>query len=71
MESVPDERRGGFLALRSPRAAGVVPLLRSESVSVDARGDILRVGPAPYLRDDQVRAGMEAICRRLAARAME
>jgi len=71
VESVPDERRGGFLALRSPRAAGVVPLLRSESVSVDARGDILRVGPAPYLRDDQVRAGMEAICRRLAARAME
>ena len=65
VESIPDERRGGFLALRTPFAATVVPLLRSESVYVDARGDILRIGPAPYLRDDQLREGMEAICRHL------
>jgi kynureninase len=65
VESIPDERRGGFLALRSPHAAAVASSLRAESVFVDARGDILRVGPAPYLRDDQVRAGMEAICRRV------
>ena len=62
---VPDERRGGFLALRTPFASTVVPLLRAESVYVDARGDTLRIGPAPYLRDDQVREGMEAICRHL------
>jgi kynureninase len=65
LEAMPDERRGGFLALRTSLAPTVVPLLRSESVYVDARGDILRVGPAPYLRDDQLRDGMEAICRRL------
>ena len=69
VESIPDERRGGFLAVRSPHAVAVASALRAESVFVDARGDILRVGPAPYLRDDQVRAGMEAICRRLRALA--
>ena len=67
VEPMPDERRGGFLAIRSPLATTVVPLLRSESVYVDARGDILRVGPAPYLRDDQVRDGMDVICRHLRA----
>ena len=67
VESMPDERRGGFLALRTPHATVVATSLRQESVFVDARGDILRVGPAPYLGDDQLRAGMEAICRRLAA----
>jgi kynureninase len=67
VEPMPDERRGGFLALRTPLATTVVPLLRSESVWVDARGDILRVGPAPYLRDDQLRDGMDIICRHLRA----
>jgi len=67
VESIPDERRGGFLAVRSPHASAIVSSLRSESVFVDARGDILRVGPAPYLRDDQLHAGMEAIGRRLRA----
>lgn len=65
VEPMADDRRGGFLAIRTPLATSVVPLLRSESVYVDARGDILRVGPAPYLRDDQLRDGMEAISRHL------
>jgi hypothetical protein len=65
VEPIPDERRGGFLAIRTHLAAAVVPRLRTESVHVDARGDILRVGPAPYLRDDQLRDGMAAICRQL------
>ena len=67
VEPMPDERRGGFLAIRAHLASTVVPLLRTESVYVDARGDILRVGPAPYLRDDQLRDGMDAICRQLRA----
>ena len=62
---MPDERRGGFLAIRTHLATAAVPLLRQESVYVDARGEILRVGPAPYLRDDQLRHGMEAVCRHL------
>jgi hypothetical protein len=30
-------------------------------VYADARGEILRLGPAPYLRDDQVRDGVLAL----------
>ena len=52
--AMPDERRGGFLAIRTPHGTAAVPSLRTDLVYVDARGDILRVGPAPYLRDDQI-----------------
>jgi kynureninase len=65
IEPMPDERRGGFLAIRTPRAADVARALREEEVFVDARGDILRVGPAPYVRDDQLRIGIDAIGRAL------
>jgi hypothetical protein len=34
-------------------------------VYVDARGDILRVSLAPYLRDDQVCNGVQAVVGRL------
>jgi kynureninase len=46
---------GGFLALRSPRATDLVRRLRTRGVWVDARGEILRLGPAPYLSDGQLR----------------
>jgi kynureninase len=51
---MPDDRRGGFLALRAPAAADIARLLRGRGVHADARGDLLRIGPAPYLRDDQL-----------------
>jgi len=54
IEPVPGEGRGGFLAIRAPRAVEIVRTLRTRSVYVDARGEILRIGPAPYLRDDQL-----------------
>jgi kynureninase len=46
---------GGFLALRSPGAAGLVRALRARGVWADARADVLRLGPAPYLSDRQLR----------------
>jgi kynureninase len=49
---------GGFLALRSPVAAELVRGLRARGVMTDARGDVLRLGPAPYLSDRQLRDGM-------------
>jgi kynureninase len=61
VESIPDERRGGFLAVRAPRAAAIVRALRSRGVWTDSRGDVLRMGPAPYLRDEQLRDGVEAL----------
>ncbi|HEY8259129.1 MAG TPA: hypothetical protein VIG08_15840 [Gemmatimonadales bacterium] len=46
---------GGFLALRSPAAISLTKRLRSRNVWTDARGDVLRLGPAPYLSDRQLR----------------
>jgi kynureninase len=60
VEPMPDDRRAGFLAIRTPHAGTVAQRLRARGVLVDARGDVLRLGPAPYLNDDQLR---EAIRR--------
>jgi kynureninase len=46
---------GGFLALRSPFAGALVQGLRTRGVLTDARGEVLRLGPAPYLSDRQLR----------------
>jgi kynureninase len=61
VEPMPDERRGGFLAIRAAAAKDIAQRLRERGVHVDARGDILRVGPAPYLRDDQLRDAISAL----------
>jgi kynureninase len=45
---------GGFLALRSPVAGAFVRGLRARGVLTDARGEVLRLGPAPYLSDRQL-----------------
>jgi selenocysteine lyase/cysteine desulfurase len=45
---------GGFLVLRSPAAGALVRSLRARGVWTDARGDALRLGPAPYLSDRQL-----------------
>ncbi len=50
----PLEEIGGFLALRSPVAPGLVRGLRARGVWTDARGEVLRLGPAPYLSDRQL-----------------
>jgi kynureninase len=57
---MPDERRGGFLAIDVTDAKAVVRRLRERGVYVDARRDVLRMGPAPYLRDDQLQHAMRA-----------
>jgi kynureninase len=58
VEPMPDDRRGGFLAVRMSDAADVSRALRARGVFTDARGDVLRLGPAPYLRDDQLLEGI-------------
>lgn len=49
---------GGFLAFRSPVAAALVRSLHARGVWADARGEVLRLGPAPYLSDQQLRDAM-------------
>ncbi len=54
--AVPDplEGIGGFLALRAPEAGPLARELARRGVRVDFRDDVLRLGPAPYLRDSQL-----------------
>jgi selenocysteine lyase/cysteine desulfurase len=63
-----DARRGGFVAVRVERAGDAVARLRSRGVIVDARGDLLRLGPAPYLTDDEIDAGVDALAAVLEGR---
>ena len=53
-QEIPAVRRAGFLAIRTPRATELVRALRHVAVFADARGEVLRLGPAPYLSDDQL-----------------
>ena len=59
--SVSLEGVGGFLALHSPHAEALRESLRARDVFVDHRGDILRLGPAPYLSDRQLCDAIEAL----------
>jgi len=52
--ATPPERFGGFVALRSPQAGTICAALREAGVLADHRGDVLRLGPAPYLADAQL-----------------
>jgi kynureninase len=52
---------GGFLSLRSPNAGTIHEALRARGVLTDHRGDRIRLGPAPYLSDDQLRAAMSEL----------
>ena len=53
--SVPLEELGGFLVLESPCAGQLHRQLKRRGVLTDFRGDKLRLGPAPYLSDTQLR----------------
>jgi len=54
LQDVPISRRGGFLAIHTLRAAEIVRALREVAIFADARGETLRLGPAPYLSDEQL-----------------
>jgi len=52
-----DQKRGGFVAFQVAGASRVVAKLRMDGVFVDARDDVLRLGPAPYVTDDELDRG--------------
>ncbi len=52
--SVRLSRRGGFLAMDSPRAGEICCKLRGCGVYADFRGRVLRLGPAPYVTGEQL-----------------
>jgi selenocysteine lyase/cysteine desulfurase len=51
---LPADHFGGFVALQSDRAVELREELLKENVFTDARGDILRFGPAPYTTKEQI-----------------
>ena len=57
------EDYGGFLALEVADAEEVSRRLAGEGVMTDSRGRYLRLGPAPYVTDDQLRRAVEAVKR--------
>ena len=58
--ATPLDAIAGFLALESPHAEALQHALADAGVATDSRGRSLRLGPAPYLSDDQLR---EAVAR--------
>lgn len=59
--SAPLDAIGGFLALRAPAAGAISAALKQRGVWTDYRGETLRLGPAPYLSDEQLRATLGAL----------
>ena len=57
----PLERLGGFLALRAPRAGELRAALAAAGVATDYRGEVLRLGPAPYTSGAQLDRAMAAL----------
>ena len=62
----PLERFGGFLALESPHAETLQARLAEAGVLTDSRRQYLRLGPAPYLPDEQLEAAVAALAEPLA-----
>lgn len=62
-----DERRGGFVTVRAPGAEAMVTRLRARGVLVDARNETLRLGPAPFLTDEEIDRGIDAVVDELPA----
>lgn len=58
---VPLASRAGFIALDSPVAGVLAAELAAAGVHVDHRDRSLRLGPAPYLSDAQIKAGVSAL----------
>jgi kynureninase len=57
----PLDEYGGFLALRSPVAGDLRRALGERGVLADSRDTWLRLGPAPYLADEQLERAVELL----------
>ena len=55
--------RGGFVAVAVENPAEVIEKSRRDGVLFDARGDIVRLGPAPYLTDAELDRGVEVFAK--------
>ena len=58
--------RGGFVSVRVPDAAAIAKALHEKGIVVDHRGDLVRLGPAPYTLDAELERGCDELLRLLA-----
>ena len=58
---VPVSALGAFLALPTAEAPRLHEALKEKDIWTDYRGDVLRLGPAPYLTDAQLNAARAAL----------
>ncbi|MGE3274826.1 MAG: kynureninase [Vicinamibacterales bacterium] len=65
--AIPPDGRAGFLAVRTARAQQLVEALRARDIHTDARGEYLRLGPAPYVTDTQLDDAVAAMAEILRA----
>lgn len=59
----PREARGGFIALAAPKARTLRDRLEWNGVHTDVRGELLRLGPAPYLGSEEIAKAMEILAK--------
>ncbi|WP_394843502.1 kynureninase [Pendulispora brunnea] len=59
--TTPLEGLGGFLSLRTARAGELQRALAARGVRTDSRAEYLRLGPAPYLSDDQIVSAVDIL----------
>ena len=52
---------GGFLSLISTQAESLCTRLQERGVLADYRGNLVRLGPAPYLTDSQIKGAIDAL----------
>jgi len=55
------DKIGGFLALKTKYAKDISEKLKNTLIYSDVRSDLLRLGPAPYISDDQLHSAMDCI----------
>ncbi len=53
--------RAGFMTFLTSHAGTISKKLREHNILTDYRGDFLRLGPAPYLADTQLRKAVECL----------
>jgi kynureninase len=63
-----DDGRGGFVSVRVADASDAVSMLRARGILTDARGPLLRLGPAPYVTDAELDLAIGAVREVLASR---
>lgn len=67
--SLPLASIGGFLSLKTPYARHLQDRLRARGMLTDHRDGLLRLGPAPYLGDNQLEQAIETLGEVVRARA--